>query len=126
DADVVVVNHHLFFADVTLRDEGLAELLPACTTGILDEAHQLPDTATLFFGEQTSAAQLMELARDAEAIARSQLRDVPDLPDAGADLVPLIRKLRLAVGDTPAKLAQQALASHRGFHEALEALAAGL
>ena len=52
EADVVVVNHHLFFADVALRDEGLAELLPACNTVIFDEAHQLPDTATLFFGEQ--------------------------------------------------------------------------
>jgi 2,6-dihydroxypseudooxynicotine hydrolase len=70
-ADVVVVNHHLFFADVTLRDEGLAELLPACNTVILDEAHQLPDTATLFFGEQTSSSQLAELARDAEAAGRS-------------------------------------------------------
>ena len=85
DADVVVINHHLFFADVTLRDEGLAELLPACNTVILDEAHQLPDTATLFFGEQTTAGELAELARDAEAIARSQLRDVPDLPDASAE-----------------------------------------
>ena len=58
EADVVVVNHHLFFADVMLRDEGVAELLPACNTVILDEAHQLPDTATLFFGEQTTAGQL--------------------------------------------------------------------
>ncbi|MEO8991979.1 MAG: ATP-dependent DNA helicase, partial [Nitrosospira sp.] len=49
-ADVVVVNHHLFFADVMLRDEGLAELLPACNTVIFDEAHQLPETASLFFG----------------------------------------------------------------------------
>src|SRR5438045_8258971 len=45
-ADVVVVNHHLFFADVALRDEGLAELLPACNTVTCDEAHQLPDTAS--------------------------------------------------------------------------------
>ena len=65
-ADVVVVNHHLFFADVMLRDEGLTELLPACNTVILDEAHQLPDTATLFFGEEVTAGQLGELARDAE------------------------------------------------------------
>ena len=50
-ADVVVVNHHLFFADVMLRDEGMAELLPACNTVIFDEAHQLPETASLFFGE---------------------------------------------------------------------------
>ena len=126
DADVVVVNHHLFFADVTLRDEGLAELLPACNTVILDEAHQLPDTATLFFGEQTSAGQLTELARDAEAVARAQLRDVPGLPDASAELLPVIRKFRLAAGEAPGKLSQQALAGRRDFVDALEALAAGL
>jgi ATP-dependent DNA helicase DinG len=126
DADVVVVNHHLFFADVTLRDEGLAELLPACNTVILDEAHQLPDTATLFFGEQVSAGQLAELARDAEAIARTELRDVPDLPDAGAAIVPLIRRLRLAAGESIGKLAQQAVAQRADFVAALDALAAGL
>jgi len=126
DADVVVVNHHLFFADVTLRDEGLAELLPACNTIILDEAHQLPDTATLFYGEQVSAGQLTELARDAEAIARTELRDVPDLPDAGADLVPLVRKPRLAAGDATGKFAQGAMASRRAFRDALDALAAGV
>jgi len=126
DADVVVVNHHLFFADVTLRDEGIAELLPACNTVILDEAHQLPDTATLFFGEQTTAGQLTELARDAEMLARTQARDVPALPDAGADLVPLIRKLRLAAGETPGKFAQSTFSERRDFVEALDALAAGL
>ena len=126
DADVVVVNHHLFFADVTLRDEGLAELLPACNTVILDEAHQLPDTATLFFGEQTSAGQLADLARDAEAIARTQLRDVPELPDIGAELAPAIRKLRLAAGEATGKFAQAALAERPEFREALDALAASL
>ena len=63
-ADVVVVNHHLFFADLMLKDEGITELLPACNTVIFDEAHQLPDTATLFFGQSVSTAQLIELARD--------------------------------------------------------------
>ena len=63
-ADVVVVNHHLFFADVMLRDEGVAELLPKCNTVIFDEAHQLPETASLFFGERVSTSQLIELARD--------------------------------------------------------------
>jgi len=62
-ADVVVVNHHLFFADVALRDEGISELLPSCNTVIFDEAHQLPATARLFFGETVSSAQLIELAR---------------------------------------------------------------
>ncbi|HTN28356.1 MAG TPA: ATP-dependent DNA helicase [Burkholderiales bacterium] len=126
DADVVVVNHHLFFADVTLRDEGLAELLPACNTVILDEAHQLPDTATLFFGEQTTAGQLTELARDAEAIARTELRDIPDLPDAGAAIVALIRRLRLAAGEGTGKFAQQVVAERPDFVDALDALGAGL
>jgi ATP-dependent DNA helicase DinG len=65
-ADLVVVNHHLFFADVMLRDEGTAELLPACNTVIFDEAHQLPEVASLFFGDSVSTAQLLELARDAQ------------------------------------------------------------
>ncbi|HQV14959.1 MAG TPA: ATP-dependent DNA helicase, partial [Denitromonas sp.] len=71
DADVVVVNHHLFFADVMLRDEGMGELLPACNTLVFDEAHQLPETASLFFGESVSTAQVIDLARDmrAEALA---------------------------------------------------------
>ena len=64
EADVVVVNHHLFFADVMLRDEGMGELLPACNAVIFDEAHQLPETASLFFGESVSTSQVLELARD--------------------------------------------------------------
>jgi ATP-dependent DNA helicase DinG len=68
-ADLVVVNHHLFFADVMLRDEGMAELLPACNTVIFDEAHQLPEVATLFFGDTVSTAQVVDLARDTRAEA---------------------------------------------------------
>jgi ATP-dependent DNA helicase DinG len=126
DADVVVVNHHLFFADVMLRDEGLAELLPSCNTVILDEAHQLPDTATLFFGEQVSAAQLADLARDAEVAMRKAAREVPELPDAATELLPAVRKLRLAAGDITGKLAQDAVAARPGFTEALGQLSAAL
>ncbi len=126
EADVVVINHHLFFADVMLRDEGLAELLPACNTVILDEAHQLPDTATLFFGEQVTAGQLAELARDAEVAARAGAREVAALPDAAAGVGPAIRELRLALGDTPGKLAQSAAVGREGFAEATDELAAAL
>ncbi len=126
EADVVVINHHLFFADVMLRDEGLAELLPACNTVILDEAHQLPDTATLFFGEQLTAGQLAELARDAEVAARTGAREVVDLPDAASGVGPAIRKLRLALGDMPGKLAQRAAAEKEGFADALDELTATL
>jgi len=126
EADVVVVNHHLFFADVMLRDEGLAELLPACNTVVLDEAHQLPDTATLFFGEQLTAGQLAELARDAEVAARTGAREVADLPDAASGVGPAIRKLRLALGEVPGKLAQRVAADKDGFTEALDELTAAL
>ena len=126
DADVVVVNHHLFFADVMLRDEGLAELLPNCNTVILDEAHQLPDTATLFFGEQVTAGQVADLARDAEVAARTGARDVPELPDAAAALQPALRKLRLACGEATGKFAQERIAEAPGFAPALDALAAAL
>ncbi len=115
EADVVVVNHHLFFADVMLRDEGLAELLPACNTVVLDEAHQLPDTATLFFGEQLTAGQLAELARDAEVAARTGAREVAELPDAASGVGPAIRKLRLALGETPGKLAQRDAGAQGGL-----------
>jgi ATP-dependent DNA helicase DinG len=123
EADVVVVNHHLFFADVVLRDEGLAELLPACNTIVLDEAHQLPDTATLFFGEQVTAGQLADLARDAEVAARTDARDATDLPDAPSAIGPAIRKLRLALGDTPTKIAQSAAAGRHDVVAAIDELA---
>jgi ATP-dependent DNA helicase DinG len=126
EADVVVVNHHLFFADVMLRDEGLAELLPACNTIVLDEAHQLPDTATLFFGEQLTAGQLATLARDAEVAARTGAREVAELPDAVSGVGPAIRKLRLVLGETPGKLAQGDAARTPGFVDALDELAAAL
>ena len=126
EADVVVVNHHLFFADVMLRDEGLAELLPACNTVVLDEAHQLPDTATLFFGEQLTAGQIAELARDAEVGARTGAREVAALPDAAARVGPAIRKLRLVFGEVPGKLAQRLAAEKEGFAEALDELTAAL
>ena len=126
EADIVVVNHHLFFADVMLRDEGLTELLPACNTLVLDEAHQLPDTATLFFGEQLTAGQLADLARDAEVAARTGAREVVDLPDAASGIGPAIRTLRLALGGEVGKLAQRVAAEKEGFIAALDALTAAL
>jgi len=121
-ADVVVINHHLFFADVMLKDEGLTELLPACNTVILDEAHQLPDTATLFFGEEISAGSLGELARDAETEGLRSARDYAPLPDAAQALAQALRRFRLSVGDAPGKWLQSAVAERPGFTAALDAL----
>lgn len=87
-ADVVVVNHHLFFADVMLRDEGVAELLPSANTVIFDEAHQLPEVAGLFFGEDISTSQLMELARDCTAAHLSLAKDCVQL----GEVIPVLEK----------------------------------
>ena len=64
DADVVVVNHHLLFADLALKQTGFGEVLPGADAVIVDEAHQIPDVATRFFSRSVSAWQLNELARD--------------------------------------------------------------
>jgi ATP-dependent DNA helicase DinG len=96
-ADVVVVNHHLFCADLALRDEAVAELLPVADAVIFDEAHQLPDTATAFFGDAVSTRQLLDLARD---LVRSGLVGAPDGADwrALADrLERSTRELRLVL-----------------------------
>jgi ATP-dependent DNA helicase DinG len=87
-ADVVVVNHHLFFADVMLRDEGVAELLPRANTVIFDEAHQLPEVAGLFFGEDISTSQLLELARDCTAAHLSLAKDCVQL----GEVIPVLEK----------------------------------
>ncbi|MDR1661430.1 MAG: ATP-dependent DNA helicase [Azoarcus sp.] len=104
DADVVVVNHHLFFADLMLKDEGMGELLPNCNTVIFDEAHQLPETASLFFGESISTAQALELARDTRSETVAAARDCVPLIDETRALEKAARDLRLAFGPEPAKL----------------------
>lgn len=64
DADLVVVNHHLLFADLALKQTGFGEVLPGAETVIIDEAHQIPETAMRFFSHSVSAWQLRELVRD--------------------------------------------------------------
>ena len=121
-ADVVVVNHHLFFADVTLRDEGLSELLPACNTVIFDEAHQLPETASLFFGESVSTSQLLELARDAESESILGAKDFVALPDSIALMEKASRDLRLTIEGDNTRLTLAAVSMNPKFGIALDHL----
>ncbi|MEN6585586.1 MAG: ATP-dependent DNA helicase [Sulfuricella sp.] len=121
-ADVVVVNHHLFFADVMLRDEGLAELLPASNTVIFDEAHQLPDTASLFFGDSLSTSQILELARDSLGEALTSAKDFAALPDATAALEKAARDLRLIFSQDTGRLPAQRAQTMPGFQDALQGM----
>ncbi len=125
-ADVVVVNHHLFFADLALKDTGVAELLPAANTVIFDEAHQLPDTATLFFGETVSTSQLMELCRDVLAEGLAHARDGADWGALVSTVEKAVRDLRLAFPVEGVKLAYQQIAESSPFFPALAHLKAML
>jgi ATP-dependent DNA helicase DinG len=95
-ADVVVVNHHLFCADLALREDSIAELLPTADAVVFDEAHQLPDAATEFFGEAVSTRQLLELARDLVRAGLTEARDGADWRALADRLERAGRELRLA------------------------------
>jgi ATP-dependent DNA helicase DinG len=121
-SDVVVVNHHLFFADVMLRDEGVSELLPACNTVIFDEAHQLPETASLFFGESVSTSQILELGRDAEVEALRGAKDFAALPPSIAAMEKAARDLRLTIEGENVRLPLAAVMQNTRFNTALDEL----
>lgn len=100
-ADVVVVNHHLFFADLALRTAGVAELLPRARVVVFDEAHQLCDIGLQFSGLQVGTGALRAFARDALAEGLAQARGLaPWLPLATA-LEDAVRGLRQAAGVQP-------------------------
>ncbi|WP_348696108.1 ATP-dependent DNA helicase [Duganella fentianensis] len=121
-ADVVVVNHHLFFADVALKDSGVAELLPSANTVIFDEAHQLPDTATLFFGDTFSTSQVLELCRDVLAEGLAHARDGADWGKTVTVVEKAARDLRLTFPQDIVRLSLPQIAPSSDFFPALETL----
>jgi len=125
-ADVVVVNHHLFFADVMLRDEGVSELLPSANTVIFDEAHQLPEVAGLFFGEDVSTSQLLELARDAEAEYITTAKDCPALQEAANALEKSVRDFRLVFAYEGSRMPVQKALALKSFDSAYAEMQAKL
>lgn len=121
-ADVVVVNHHLFFADVALKDTGVAELLPSANTIVFDEAHQLPETATLFFGDTISTSQIIELCRDVQAEGLSHARDGADWATLVGGVERAARDLRLTFPQDVVRLAIGQIAQSSPFFPALSLL----
>ena len=122
EADIVVVNHHLLFADMALKEGGFGEVLPTADAFILDEAHQLPDTAANFFGQRISARQLQELTRDAVA---EQLREAPDaawVRDAADAVENAARAFRLTLGRDPQRASWSEVAQEPEVEPSLAAL----
>ena len=100
-ADVLVVNHHLFFADLALREEGFGQLLPGVDAVIFDEAHQLPDIASRFLGQTLSSRQLNGLCQDTLAEELKEHSAVRGMQDAVKSLQKAVADFRLAFGVEP-------------------------
>lgn len=95
EADIVVVNHALFMADLALREEGVTDLLPEASAVIFDEAHQLPDTATRFLGDSLSTHQLLDLSRQVQAVGLAQARESCHWAELCGALETAVREWRL-------------------------------
>ena len=129
-ADLVVVNHHLFFADVSLRDSGVAELLPTVDAIVFDEAHQLVETGLQFLGTTLATGQAIDLARDLVAAGLSHARGQEPWQELGGAIERAARDLRLSCAGPlrdvrgVLKLRWNERAAQPGFAPALQGLAA--
>ena len=121
-AEVLVVNHHLFFADLALREEGFGQLLPGVEAVIFDEAHQLPEIASNFFGQHVSSHQLVGLCRDSVTEEIKEQSAVAGLRAAAEKTEKAVADLRLVFGAEPQRAAWGAVAGRKGFRSALDAL----
>jgi ATP-dependent DNA helicase DinG len=122
DADLVVINHHLLCADLALKEEGFGELLPGAEAFVIDEAHQLPETAARFFGISLSSRQLQELAQDSSNEYLRETAQLDGLPDLARSLDRAWRELRSALGDDEQRAPWLAASRNPGVQSALPAL----
>lgn len=99
DADVVIVNHHLFLADMVVKESGFGELIPQAEVMIFDEAHQLPDIASQYFGQSLSSRQLLDLAKDITIAYRTELKDTQQLQKCADRLAQSAQDFRLQLGE---------------------------
>ncbi|WP_395621723.1 ATP-dependent DNA helicase [Dokdonella sp.] len=122
EADVVVVNHHLLFADLAIKQEGFGEILPGAHAFILDEAHQVPELAGQFFSVSLSARQLAELVRDTIAECGSVTGVLGILQPLTEAITTAVRKLRLAMDGFPGRAALKRIERDAEVEAGIEAL----
>lgn len=102
-ADIIVVNHHLFFADLALKEDGFGELIPQVDTIVFDEAHLLPDIASEYFGKSFSTRQLNDLLVDIEKTQKVTLKDAEQLSQISVKAQQAVSELRLYFSVDPAR-----------------------
>lgn len=101
EADVVVINHHLFFADCAIRESGFGELLPAYNSIVFDEAHLLPEIAGQYFGKHVSSRQILDLCADITAAAKDIGNDMPDVLSTINEIKLKLQDVRLQFNREP-------------------------
>ena len=99
EADIVVVNHHLLFADMAIKQRGFGEVLPGAGTFIVDEAHQAPETASRFFSTTLSTRQLNDLCRDLLAESAEVSGAMGILREPVADCLQRVKEMQAAVAE---------------------------
>lgn len=122
EAEIVVVNHHLLLADMALKEDGFGELLPGANAFIIDEAHQLPETAGQFFGLSLSSRQLFDLARDVNLEHLQEAKDMPELAEHSRALEKAMNELRLTAGDQRGRMTWQDLSTKKNMNKQLDEL----
>lgn len=114
-ADLVVINHHLFFADMALKEQGFGDILAGVDVFILDEAHQLAEVATRFFGLSLTSRQLHNLCSDTRAEHLKESGSLSELPATLDKLEKSVADLRLSMGRTGQRLSWADLQGIRDF-----------
>jgi ATP-dependent DNA helicase DinG len=126
DSDVVVVNHHLLLADLALREEGFGELLPGMDAIIVDEAHQLAETASVFFSATLSSRQLQDLVRDATLARIAEAKDAREIDKAALMVEGGIKRLRTTFSAANNRVPWHQIETRPAFQLSLERLGAAL
>jgi ATP-dependent DNA helicase DinG len=123
DADVVVVNHHLLFADMAIKQSGFGEVLPGASAFIIDEAHQAPDTATRFFSVSLTANQVKDLCRDFLAESAGVSGAMGILREPVADSLQKLKEIQLVISERmPDRGSWNELVRDESVRNALQAL----
>ncbi len=119
-AEVLIVNHHLFFADFILKDEDVSEILPAADTVIFDEAHQIPDVGSIFFGDNFSTIQILNLVQDIQLSFKNIAKNLEELDVICKNILIFIVELRNYLDPRNDRISYNKIPNKQEFTKKLE------
>ena len=122
ESEVLIVNHHLFFADFVLKDEELSEILPKANTIIFDEAHQIPLVASFFLGQSISSSQISNLIQDCQQGLKKYPDTIKVLDALSKDFQEIVFELKKIVSPFPARLNINNLKNYENFEKTYNSL----